>query len=252
MAAPVTPPPLDALREKIRRMEGRLGHRKAAAPLGVPEIDQKLPGGGLPLGALHEVAGGGDDAVNAAVAARFSAGLAALTGGQVLWIAKKADLFAPSLQQAGLPPTRVVFVEVESDADGLACFEEGLRHGGLSAVVAEVGRLTMTASRRLQLAAESGGALGIAIRRWPRLANGADFGKPTASSTRWRVSAMPSAELPVQGVGQSRWLLELIRTRSGESGVFEVEAGDGPAGLRIAGAPTPPAHRIGVVAALGY
>ena len=44
----------------------------------------------------------------------------------------------------------------------LACFEEGLRHGGLGVVVAEVSRLSMTASRRLRLAAESAGTLGLA------------------------------------------------------------------------------------------
>jgi protein ImuA len=47
----------------------------------------------------------------------------------------------------------------------LICFEEGLQHGGLGAVVAEVARLSLTTSRRLQLAAESSGTIGIAIRR---------------------------------------------------------------------------------------
>ena len=58
----------------------------------------------------------------------------------------------------------------------LICFEEGLRHGGLGAVVAEVARLSMTASRRLQLAAEHFGTIGLAIRRWRRPAEAADFG----------------------------------------------------------------------------
>lgn len=54
----------------------------------------------------------------------------------------------------------------------LACFEEGLR-GGFGAVVAEIARLSMTASRRLQLAAESSGttaspfAAGVGRRRQP-------------------------------------------------------------------------------------
>jgi protein ImuA len=69
----------------------------------------------------------------------------------------------------------------------LACFEEGLRHRGLGAVVAEVARLSMTASRRLQLAAEGTGTIGIAIRRWRRQTEAADFGQPTAAVTRWRV-----------------------------------------------------------------
>ena len=77
----------------------------------------------------------------------------------------------------------------------LACFEEGLRHGGLGGVVGEVGRLAMTPSRRLQLAAETTGTIGIAIRRWRRPAEAADFGQPTASTTRWRVTALPASPL---------------------------------------------------------
>lgn len=84
----------------------------------------------------------------------------------------------------------------------------------------------MTASRRLQLAAESSGTMGIAIRRWRRQAEASDFGQPTASVTRWRVSVLPSAPLPVPGVGRARWLVELIRCRAGESADFEVEAPD--------------------------
>ena len=68
------------------------------------------------------------------------------------------DLFAPALAQAGLSPARVIYVEAGDEKSVLACFEEGLRHGGLGAVVAEVARLSMTASRRLQLAAESSGS----------------------------------------------------------------------------------------------
>ena len=108
----------------------------------------------------------------------------------------------------------------------LACFEEGLRHPGLGAVVAEVARLSMTASRRLQLAAETSGAIGIAIRRWRRQTEAVDFGQPTAAMTRWRVTALPSEPLPVPGVGRARWQLELIRCRTGESADFIVEACD--------------------------
>ncbi len=48
----------------------------------------------------------------------------------------------------------------------LACFEEAMRHRKLGAVVAEVSLLSMTASRRLQLAAEGSGVIGLALRRW--------------------------------------------------------------------------------------
>ena len=130
-------------------------------------------------------------------------------------------------------PDRVIYVEAGDEKSVLVCFEEGLRHGGPGAVVAEVARLSMTAFRRLQLAAEGSGTIGIAIRRWRRPAEAADFGQPTASITRWRVSALPATPLPVPGVGRPRWQLELIRSRAGESADFEVEACDAKGRLAL-------------------
>lgn len=219
-------PAIAALRAHIAQIEGAGRRAGAALPFGVAALDSRLPGGGLARGALHEVAGGGDGAIDGAAAALFAAGIAARAGGKVLWCVTRADLFAPALAQAGLAPDRVIHVEAGDDRSVLACFEEGLRHGGLGAAVAEVARLPMTASRRLQLAARDGGTLGVALRRWRRQADAADFGQPTAAATRWRVSALPSAPLPVPGVGRRRWLVELIRCRAGESADFEVEACD--------------------------
>jgi protein ImuA len=67
--------------------------------------------------------------------------------------------------------------------------EEGLRHGGLGAVVAEVARLSMTASRRLQLA-------GVGRPRWQlelircRAGESADF-EVEACDSKGRL-ALPS------------------------------------------------------------
>jgi protein ImuA len=217
-------PNIDALRDQIARIEGRPARKGKTLPFGIEAIDSRLPGAGLALGALHEVAGGGNGAVDGAAAALFSAGIAARTRGKVLWCITRPDLFAPAFSQAGLAPDRVIYVEAGDDQTILACMEEGLRHGALGAVVGEVGRLTMTASRRLQLAAEGSGTVGIALRRWRRQADAADFGQPTAAMTRWRVSVLPSEALPVPGVGRAHWLLELIRARAGDSADFEVLA----------------------------
>ena len=214
------------LRARIARIEsaGRVAH--AVLPFGESAIDAALPGGGLALGALHEVAGGGSGAVDGAAAAMFAAGIVARLPGRVLWCVTRPDLFAPAIDQAGLHPDRVIYVEAGDEKTVLACFEEGLRHGGLAGVVAELARLSMTASRRLQLAAEASGTIGIAVRRWRRATEAADFGQPTAATTRWRVTALPSTPLPVPGVGRARWLVELIRCRAGECAEFEVEACD--------------------------
>ena len=225
-------PIVEELRERIQRLEGAAARRRLVLPFGM-EIDQHLPRGGLALGALHEVAGGGNGGIDGAAAALFTAGIAARTRGRVLWCVIRQDLFAPAFAQAGLLPDRVIYVEAGDEKVVLACFEEGLRHGGLAAVVAEIARLSMTASRRLQLAAESSGAIGIAIRRWRRQTEAADFGQPTASVTRWRVGALPATPLPVPGVGRARWQLELIRCRAGESADFEVEACDAKGRLAL-------------------
>ena len=153
-----------------------------------------------------------------------------------MWCVSRQDLFAPALAQAGLAPDRVIYVETDDEKSVLACFEEALRHRGLSAVVAEVSRLSMTASRRLQLAAEDSGTIGVAIRRWRRLAEGAEFGLPTAATTRWRVSVLPSTPPPVPGIGRARWGVELVRCRGGESATFEVEACDAEGRLALASA----------------
>src|SRR5450631_4633023 len=146
-------PIIEELRERIQRLESGPARRRTTLPFGVGIIDRRLPGGGLALGALHEIAGGGNGVVDGAAAALFAAGIAARTRGKVLWCITRPDLFAPALAQAGLMPGRVIYVEAGDEKSVLICFEEGLRHGGLGAVVAEVARLSMTASRRLQLAA---------------------------------------------------------------------------------------------------
>jgi protein ImuA len=234
MSTSVTRSGIEELRERIRRLEGAAARRRLVLPFGLKAIDRHLPEGGLALGALHEVAGGGHGAINGAAAALFTAGVAARTRGKVLWCVMR-----PDLAQAGLVPDRVIYVEAGDEKSVLICFEEGLRHGGLGAVVAEVARLSMTASRRLQLAAEGSGTIGLAIRRWRRPAEAADFGQPTASVTRWRVSAVPATPLPVPGVGRARWQVELIRCRAGESVDFEVEACDAKGRLAL---PSGPVH----------
>lgn len=246
-------PRIAALRERIATIESSGRRPNGVLPFGLSALDSRMPGGGLQLGALHEVAGGGVGAVHGAAAALFAAGIAARTSGQILWCVTRTDLFAPSLAQAGLHPDRVIYAEVGDEKAVLACMEEGLRHGGLSAVVGELGRLPMVASRRLQLAAEGSGTITLAIRRWRRMAEAADFGQPTASVTRWRVTALPSEALPVPGIGRARWLVELIRARAGECADFELDACDeqGRLGLPAELADRSPAQeggRLGAVA----
>lgn len=102
---------ISELRERIQHLEGPSSRPKRVLPFDIPDIDDRLPGGGLAYGALHEFAGGGAGTVDGAAAALFVAGIAARTKGQIVWCLARPDLFFPALAQAGLHPKRVVFVE---------------------------------------------------------------------------------------------------------------------------------------------
>ena len=221
------------LRERISSIEGEGVKKAGCLPFGVGEIDSILPGGGLAVGALHEFAGGGSGTVDGAAAALFAAGVAARTKGPIVWCLTRPDLFFPALAQAGLHPKRVVFVESDREEDVAANMEEALGYGGCGAVIGEMVRLPMVVSRRLQLVAERTGTIALAVRRWRRQTEAHDFGQPTASTTRWRVSVLPSEELPVPGIGRSRWFLELMRSRAGECAEFIVGACDDQGRLHI-------------------
>lgn len=217
---------IEDLQERIDQIAGGAARSRQTVPFGVPEIDARLPGGGLATGTTHEIAGGGSDVTTGAVSALFSAGIAARIPGPVVWCLSRSDLFAPALVQVGLDMNRVIFVESDNEEGVVECAEEALRYAGVAVVVAEIVRLPMVASRRFQLAAEQSGATGLIIRRWRRQQEATDFGNPTASASRWRVSALPSEPLPVPGVGRHRWLLEVMRIRAAESFEVEVNACD--------------------------
>ncbi|AHK04934.1 MULTISPECIES: ImuA family protein [Rhizobium/Agrobacterium group] len=233
------------LRDRIASMEGVSATRAGTLAFGVPEIDAALPGGGLAYGALHEFAGGGSGTVDGAAAALCVAGIAARTKGPVIWCLTRPDLFFPALAHVGLHPDRVIFVESDKEEDVLANMEEGLSFGGLGAVVGELVRLPMVSSRRLQLAAERTGTMALGVRRWRRQTEANDFGQPTASTTRWRVSVMPSEELPVAGVGRPQWFLELMRVKAGECAEFLVRACDDKGRLDLSSGSADRSHSSG-------
>lgn len=227
------PEVMQELRDRISSLEGSARRRAACLAFDIPEMDAALPGGGLAHGALHEFAGGGSGTVDGAAPALCVAGIVARTKGPVIWCLTRNDLHAPALAQVGLHPDRVIFVESDNEEGVQASMEEALAYGGMGAVVGELVRMPMVVSRRLQLAAEKTGTMGLVIRRWRRQSEASDYGQPTASTTRWRVSSLPSVALPVPGVGRARWLLELMRSRSGGCAEFEVLASDGTGQMAI-------------------
>src|SRR5712691_2920985 len=67
-----------ALRDRIRRIEQPARH--GVLQFGVAALDRALPGGGLALGAVHEITGVGGDEEDGAAAAGFAAAILARLG----------------------------------------------------------------------------------------------------------------------------------------------------------------------------
>ena len=57
---------LEELRDRIAHLERGQVRKASVLPFGVAEIDERLPGGGIAYGALHEIAGGGSGTIDGA------------------------------------------------------------------------------------------------------------------------------------------------------------------------------------------
>jgi protein ImuA len=140
----------------------------------------------------------------------------------------------------GLHPNRVIYAGTSRDGEILPLIEEGLHEKGLGAVVGEVTKLGLTASRRLQLAAETSGVTALVIRRWWTVAQKDLTHLPTAALTRWRITPAASERMPADGFGRARWQVELMRCRGAEPCSWIVEACDAQGRLAL---PANLAHR---------
>ena len=218
--SPPAPPPghtldrpavLAALRARIARLD-RSGARAEGDSLPLCDaIDQRLPGGGLARAAVHEVL-----AADPGAAAGFCGLLLARARGTVLWIAAEPDAWPPGLARFGLSPADLVLVQAPRRQDALWAMEESLRCPGVAGALLAVNGLDLTAARRLQLAAEAGGAIGLLL-----CSDGEAEAGATAALTRWRVGALAGTG-GAHDLGDPRWRLELLRGRGARPQRWEV------------------------------
>jgi protein ImuA len=105
---------LSVLRERIRHLERPARH--GVLPFGVAAIDHALPGGGLALGAVHEILGAGGDEEDGAAAAGFAAGI----------LARLSSLSVIPGQRVALGP-EPMNTDTRPDTDGLCSWVPGSR-----------------------------------------------------------------------------------------------------------------------------
>jgi protein ImuA len=240
---------LAAMRAKIAAIQAGGRGDSESLPFGDARIDEKLPGGGLPLGRWHELVGDGMEAETAAATAAFAALMAAPLArrGEAVWVLRRDDLWAPGLAGLGFPTERLIQVCARDEAEALSVMEDALATVGVCAVLGEVEAVDLTAGRRLQLACEKRGATGFVLRRRPYGGNARREAGGSAAATRWRVTPAPSEPAPGEFgpptniLGAPRWRVELERCRGGRTGAwlfeadaaYSMEVGDGTHPLRL-------------------
>lgn len=194
----------------------------AATP--VHELSDDEPAGwldhGLPRAKVHELHA--IEPGDAAAAAGFGVAMA-LAGGAtpLLWLRTQAAerqggrLYATGLLDLGLDPQALVLAVVADEAALLRAAADASRCSGLGTLVVEAwGRaagLDLTATRRLQLAAEASGVTVLLLRV-------AGAAVPSAAATRWGVTACPSTALPADAPGRPAFIIDLQRRRGGPAG----------------------------------
>jgi cell division inhibitor SulA len=129
-------------------------------PTGFAELDALLPGGGWPQGALTELLSDGEGIGELGV---LMPALSELTkaGQWVAFIAPPYVPYAPALVRLGMNLNHLIILEAKSLKDQCWATEQALRGGCLSAVVFWPHTLDERGLRRLQLAAQTGGAAGF-------------------------------------------------------------------------------------------
>ncbi|HEV8392480.1 MAG TPA: damage-inducible protein [Dongiaceae bacterium] len=219
---------------------------------GLPAIDAYLRDAAVPLGAVHEIAGhAGDEEQGAAGAGFLALSLKASAAvGWIAWVTQDADLYAPGLAAFGLDLRRLILVSARRDAEVCWALEEALRSRSLSAVVGEIGVLTLNATRRLQLAAEQAGIPCFLLRRWrtQELAQQQRL-QPISAVTRWRVAPQTRPRSPEQTLttlpelGPAQWRLDLWRCRNAAAASWIMEFGHADQ-QRVAAFPLPVAAAL--------
>jgi protein ImuA len=167
-------------------------------------VDAVLPGGGLLHGALHEIyspdpADGAATGFAVHLLSRFLA--AEQKRRPALWASCRQDLFMPGFRAVEFDPGRVLFALCDSSSDLLSIIEEAIKSSALCSILADIGELDFSLSRRLQISTVCHSLPLVLIRKM------AFASHPSAAATRWRAESHPGG-----------WSLILFRNRSGPCG----------------------------------
>jgi len=204
---------LDDLTRKLREIECSRTRQaaseaaKSCCSTGIEGLDRLLPGQGLPAGTLTEWLAG--DGAGAGTLAFLTAATRNKALDQaVVVIDPQRRWYAPAVSALRTRLTDTILICPDRPADALWAFEQSLRCSAVAATIGWCDRLHDLAFRRLKLAAEQGGGLGLLLR--PETA----IREPSWADVRLRVEPLPT--LPASPGRRVR--VELLRCRGGFHG----------------------------------
>lgn len=194
----------------------------------LPSFERWLGEAGWPRGCLVEWLAEGCGSGAASLA--LWASQAAWRNKLLILIDSQREFHAPAAIPFAVDLRRTVFIRPAQSSEALWSLEQALRTRGIGAVICDVEQLSPQQSRRLQLAAETGGGLGILLRP------GSARGQPSFAEYRLGVQPLPLPHATSTSAGVSRrWRVELLRARQRFGGdAVIVELSDGPRGLCLA------------------
>lgn len=193
--------------EALRGIQGIWrGNQSAVIPAigsGHPALDLRLPGQGWPRGSLVELMpatpGIGEISLLIPALRRIAADK------RIAFIHPPFIPFAPALSNSGLPLQRTVWIDAQQQ-NGQWAAEQSLRSGAVGAVLCWNASTDATDLRRLQLAAEAGGAIVFLFRAASAIA------QPSTAALRLVL-------VPQNG----RLRVDLVKARGGKPGTVVVD-----------------------------
>ncbi len=201
----------------------RLSSQYGPVSSGCQDLDRLLPDRGFHRGTLVEwlaAENGGGAETLALAAARSSC----REGGAMVVLDSSRELYPPAIARLGIDLEQLIVVQAMNPVDSLWALDQSLRCLAVAAVLAWPGRLDGHTFRRLQLAAEEGGGLGLFIR--PRAAE---------HEPSWADARLLVAPLPGEGFSGRRLRIRLFRSRGGSDGrQIDLEIDDETSTLRLA------------------
>jgi protein ImuA len=212
---------LSSLKKQILLLEG-FKEPLLTEETSLGRINEAFPNGVFPFSALHEFF-----CFNQAEATASSVFIAGMLSSRlhksssIVWISSLQKIFPPSLKWFGIQPHQVLFIHVKKEKEVSWAINEALKCSSLSAVIGEMPELSLTASRRFQLAIEDAGVGCFIVRSNPK-------NLLTSAVSRWHIKPIHSkVEDDFPGVGHPRWRVKLLKVRNGKTGSWDIEWSNG-------------------------